>query len=95
MMISITSSRPTQEQSQEIENFLDIFLPRMRMFPGVIAIYHFARPNQGEESTVTIWEGEEALNRYRESSLIQEAFALEKKLNLQTTREAYPLIRAL
>jgi heme-degrading monooxygenase HmoA len=95
MMISITSSRPTKEQSQELERFLETFLPRMRMFPGVVAIYHFARADQGEESTVTIWEGEEALNRYRESSLVQEAVALEKKLTLHTTREAYPLIRVL
>ena len=70
------------------------FLPRTRRFPGVIAIYHFARPDQGDEKTIAIWESAEALKTYRESDLVKEAVAFEKKMGLPSTREAYPLINA-
>jgi len=63
----------------------------MRKFPGVVAIYHFARPETKEESTLIIWEGPEALKAYRESYLVKEAIAFEKKTNMPTTREAYPI----
>jgi heme-degrading monooxygenase HmoA len=93
MMISITSSQVTTETSQQVEAFLQT-LPRMRQFPGVIAIYHFARPDQGDEKTIAIWESAEALKAYRESDLAKEAIAFEKKMGLPSTREAYPLINA-
>jgi heme-degrading monooxygenase HmoA len=63
----------------------------MRQFPGVIAIYHYARPDRGDDSTVVIWESEVALKLYRQSELVKEAMAFEKKLNLLATREVYPL----
>ena len=66
----------------------------MRRFPGVIAIYHFARPDQGDEKTIAIWESAEALKAYRESDLVKEAVAFEKKMGLPSTRGAYPLINA-
>jgi len=94
MMISITSSQVTTETSLQVEGFLQTFLPKMRRFPGVIAIYHFARPDQGDEKTIAIWESAEALKAYRESDLVKEAVAFEKKMGLPSTREAYPLINA-
>lgn len=63
----------------------------MRKFPGVIAIYHYARPDRGDDRTIVIWESEEALQLYRQSELVKEAIAFEKKLNLPAIREAYPL----
>jgi heme-degrading monooxygenase HmoA len=94
MMISITSSQVTTETSQQVEDFLQTFLPRMRRFPGVIAIYHFARPDQSDEKTIAIWESAEALKAYRESDLVKEAIAFEKKMGLPSAREAYPIINA-
>jgi heme-degrading monooxygenase HmoA len=95
MMISITSGRYTGEQAQQAQDFLQAFLPRMRQFPGVIAIYHFDRSDRGDEYTLVIWESAEALKAYRESDLIKEAIAFEKKTGMPTTLEAYPIIAAL
>jgi heme-degrading monooxygenase HmoA len=95
MIISITSSRYSGAEAHQAEAFLKSFLPKMRRFPGVIAIYHYARPDLGDESTIIIWESDEALKHYRESDLVKEAIAFEKKSKLPTTREAYPLLAAL
>lgn len=94
MFITITTSKVTAEQAKEVEDFLKEFLPRMRQQPGIIAIYHYARPEKGDESTVVIWENPGAMKAYRESDLIKEAMAYEQKLGLHgtTTREGYPLI---
>ena len=43
------------------------FSAKMRQFPGVIAIYHYARPDKGDENTIVIWESEAALKPYREN----------------------------
>lgn len=94
MVISITSSRLTEEQTRLTEAFLQTFLPRMRTYPGVMAIYHFARPDHGDENTLVIWESEAALQAYRQSDLVKEAMAFEKDHGLPSTREAYPLISA-
>lgn len=97
MLISITSSKVNSEQAEKVEKFLKEFLPRFKQQPGVIAIYHYKRPEQGDEATIVIWENEELLRRYREGDLIKEPIAFEQKLGLQTTttREAYPLALAL
>ncbi len=91
MFISITSSQGTPDKFEQVENFLRSFLPRMRQFPGVVAIYHYARPEKMDESTIVIWESEEALKKYRQSELVQEAIAFEKKMAMPGTREAYPI----
>ena len=54
MFITITTSKATPEQLQEIETFLHEFLPRLERQPGLLAIYHYARPEQGDESTIII-----------------------------------------
>ncbi len=92
MFITITTSKATPEQFQEVEAFLHEFLPRLKQQPGVLAIYHYARPGQGDESTIIIWENEEAVQAYRRSELIQKAIAFEQAHNLLSTREGYPLI---
>jgi hypothetical protein len=95
MIISITSSRPTQQQLPQVEKFRSTFLPKMRTFPGVVAVYHFIRPGKGDESTITIWESEDALKRYRDSDLAKEEAAFEKKINLPGAREVYPLLYSI
>ena len=95
MFISITSSKCTPEQAQKVESFLSDLLPRMRQAPGVVAIYHYARPGSGDEYTVVIWENEAALKAYRQSELVKEAMAFEQAQGLASTREAYPLLQAL
>ena len=95
MMISITTGKYTEEQARQSEMFLKDFLPRMKQFPGVRTIYHFAQPDKGAESTIVIWESAEALTAYREGDLVKEAVAFEKKMGMPTSREAYPILTAL
>ncbi len=92
MFFTITTSKATPEQLQEVETFLHEFLPRLERQPGVLAIYHYARPEQGDESTVIIWENEETVKAYRATDLIKEAIAFEQAHNLPSIREGYPLI---
>ena len=88
MIISITSSHPINAQAKQVERFLETFLPKMRQFRGVKAIYHNARPGKGDDSTLVIWESQEAMAQYRQSELFREALAFEQKNNLPGTREA-------
>jgi len=92
MFITITTSKATPEQLQKVETFLHEFLPRLKQQPGVLAIYHYARSEQGDGSTIIIWENEEAVQAYRTGDLIKEAIAFERAHNLPSTREGYPLI---
>jgi hypothetical protein len=61
----------------------------------VVAVYHFTKPEVGEEVTVIVWEDEQARAAYRQSELINEALEPEQRLGLASTREAYPLTLAL
>jgi len=92
MFLTITTSKATPEQLQEVETFLYEFLPRLSQQPGVVAIYHYARPEQGDESTMIIWENEEAVRAYRTGDMIKEAIAFEQAHHLPSSREGYPLI---
>ena len=93
MFITITTSEVTPDQLVQVEGFLKEFLPRMEKQPGVLAIYHYNRPEKGDESTIVIWKDQESLTAYREGELIKEAIAFEKKMGLEaTTREGYPLV---
>jgi hypothetical protein len=95
MVISLTSSKVTLEQGRQLEDFLSEFLPRPRADqPGVVAVYHFTKPEQREEVTAIIWENDDVRAGYRESELIKEALELEQRLGLARTREAYPLTLA-
>jgi quinol monooxygenase YgiN len=95
MYISLTGGKVSRESEAEVEKFLSEFLPKMRKLPGVTAIYHYYRPEFGEDSTVVIWKDREALLAYRNGELIKEAIAFENKHNQQITRESYPLTIAL
>jgi quinol monooxygenase YgiN len=92
MYIRITTGQVTQEQGVAVEKFLASFVTRLKKQPSVVAIYHNARPEKGEESTVIIWRDQESLAAYRTGELIKEAIAFEKKLGLKSTREVHPLI---
>jgi heme-degrading monooxygenase HmoA len=94
MFITVTTSQPKPDQAAELELFLANFLPRLERSPGVAAIYHYARPEQGGDITLIIWESKDAVKSYREGSLFKEASAFEKELSLETTREGYPLAYA-
>jgi heme-degrading monooxygenase HmoA len=78
MVITITASKATPEQLQEGETFLHEFLPHLEQQAGVIAVYHYIRPEQGDESTVIIWENEAAVQAFRKSDLIKETIDLEQ-----------------
>ncbi len=91
MVISLTASRVTPDQAQQVDEFLQEYLPKLQREPGVVAIYHFHRADTSESMTLIVWETEEARLAYRESVLIQDAVAFERKLGLASTREAYPL----
>jgi quinol monooxygenase YgiN len=95
MYISITGGKVSKESEMATEKFLSEFLPKMRKLPGVVAIYHYYRPEFGDDSTIVIWKDKEALQAYRGGELIKEAIAFEKKMGLQATREGYPLDIAL
>ncbi|HKZ70170.1 MAG TPA: antibiotic biosynthesis monooxygenase [Anaerolineales bacterium] len=92
MFITVTSSKVTPEQFKQVEAFLNGFLPRLKQQPGIVAIYHYARPEQGDEITTVVWKSQEAVKAYRESDLIKEAIVVETQLNLPATREGYPLV---
>ena len=94
MVISLTTSRVTPEQAQQVEDFLQGFLPRVQREPGVVATYHFHRPDPGQSTTIIIWKTDEARQAYRESELIEEALAFERRLDLASDRETYPLTHA-
>jgi heme-degrading monooxygenase HmoA len=91
VVISLTASRVTSEQAKEVDDFLHGFLPRLQREPGVVAIYHFYRPEPGESTTIVVWESDEARQAYRQSALIEEAIGMERRLGLSSTREAYLL----
>ena len=95
MFITITSSKVPPELSEKVESFLQKFLPRMKQQPGVRSVFHYARPDRGDESTIVIWDDQKSIKAYRESELIKEAIVFEQKLNLPSTREIYPLILSL
>jgi hypothetical protein len=58
-------------------------------------VYHFARHEDAEQVTLIVWQEEGARLAYRQSELIKEPMALEQRLGLTSTREAYPLTLAL
>ena len=95
MYISLTGGKVTKESEAETEKFLSEFLPKMRRLPGVMAIYHYYRPELGDNTTIVIWKDREALQAYRNGELIKEAIAFEKKTGRLATREGYPLSIAL
>lgn len=91
MFITITSSKVDSVQLEKVEKFLAEFLPRFQKQPGVNSVYHFNRPDKGDEVTVVVWQSEDAVKAYRQSELIKEVIEFEKANNLPATREGYPL----
>lgn len=94
MVLSVTTSRVTSEQARQVEAFLHGFLPRLKQEQGVVAVYHFSRPEPHESTTLIVWESDEARQAYRQGDLIKEAMAFEQRFDLASTRDAYPLTYA-
>lgn len=94
MVITFTSSKVDEKQSRELNEFLNEFLPKYKLQPGILAIYHFNRPDKGDDVTITIWENQAAVQAYRQSNLIKEPMSFEATHNLPATREGYELIYA-
>jgi hypothetical protein len=61
VLISITSSKPNDEERHRIDEFLEQLLPRVEHFPGTHGVYHFWRAEESESVTIIIWESEDAL----------------------------------
>jgi heme-degrading monooxygenase HmoA len=92
MLITVTQGVVNAKQHQEVERFLRDFLPRLkRRQPGVIDAFHFHDESAQKSTTLILWQDENARNAYRESELIKEAMAIEQRLGLSTSREAYPV----
>ncbi len=91
MVISMTTSRVTPEQERQIDGFLQEFLPKLQREPGVVAVYHYYRPDPGESTTLIVWENDAARQAYRQSPLFEQPMAMEARLGMSSAREAYPL----
>lgn len=91
MFITLTHSQGEADQLRQADEFLASFLPRLKQEPGVLGVYHFNRPDKGDDYTLIIWQDEDSMKAYRQSSLVKEAIAFEKTNNLPATREGYPL----
>ncbi len=91
MYITLTRSEGSAEQLQKAADFLSSFLPRLKQQPGVLAAYHFDRPDKGDDLTIIVWKDQAAVQAYRQGSLIKEAMAFEQLNGMPATREGYPL----
>lgn len=49
---------------------------KLKSPPSVAAIYHYARPEKGDENTIIIWKSKESLIAYRQGELVKEARAV-------------------
>ena len=95
MYITLTQSQGTPEQLEVIGSFPAGFLPRLKREPGVLAVYHFDRPDKGDDYTMIIWESQDEAKAYRRGALVKEAMAFEQWHNLPVTSESYPLALGL
>lgn len=91
MIITITTSRPHPAQRAEVDTFQAGFLPRLERQPGVVGAHHYTDDESGDSTTLIVWENEASRLACRESDLIGEAIALERRLGLTSTRKAFPL----
>jgi heme-degrading monooxygenase HmoA len=91
MLITITSSRPNEDERHQIDSFLETVMPRIADFPGVLAAYHFWRAEEGESVSFLVWESEDAMKAFRESDVAREIGEFEAKIGVAARREAYPV----
>ena len=91
MFITITTSRPSQQEWKLIKPFMANFIPKLRKLPGVQAVYFSYREDKGDETTFIVWENTQAIQNYRESTLFQEAVDFEIKHGLSSTRDGFPV----
>jgi heme-degrading monooxygenase HmoA len=91
MLISITSSKPNDEERQRIDEFLESLLPRVQQFSGTQSVCHFWRAEESESVTIIIWESEEAMMNFRESDIVQDVMRFEQEVGVPARREVYQL----
>ncbi len=91
MYITMTHSQGKPDQLQQAAQFLAGFLPRLKQQPGVLAVYHFDRPDKGDDITIIVWKDEASAQAYRQGALVKEAIAFEHSNGMPATRESYPL----
>ena len=91
MFITITTSKVKPDQSDMVEEFLEGYLPKVGKLPGVMAVYHYNRPKNDDDSTIIGWKDVKSLEAYREGDLIKEAMDFMRKLGSESVMEAYPL----
>jgi heme-degrading monooxygenase HmoA len=92
MFITTTLSMPRTDQKENVETFMAKFLPRLRVHPGVVAVFHYLRPEKSDEVTIIVWEDQDALKNYRESTLFLEAVTYDKENQISSVREGFPLV---
>ncbi len=81
---------------ERVPAFRELFLvnkDRIASFPGCHHVWLLADPEKSNVfHTWSIWEDEEALNRYRESELFEEVWGTAKKLfEAKPTAISYPI----
>jgi heme-degrading monooxygenase HmoA len=92
MFITTTISKLRDDQVAGAEAYMAGFLPRLQALPGVVAIYHYLRPEQHDDVTIIVWEDQAAIKTYRESALFLEAVAFDKENQISSVREGFPLV---
>ncbi len=92
MLITVTRSVVTPGQREQVDSFLREFLPRLkREQPGALDAFHFHNETTSESTTLILWRDEAARLGYREGDLVKEPMAMEQRLGLSSSREAYPV----
>ncbi|HEY3413315.1 MAG TPA: antibiotic biosynthesis monooxygenase [Armatimonadota bacterium] len=91
MYVTVTSGEVNPAEAAKVEGSLQRILPRVKAFPGVLAIVHYVRPEKGDDVTIIVWENQQACQAYRESPLMQEVLAVERDMGVKITREGYPV----
>jgi len=92
LLITLTRGVVAPAQREQVESFLREFLPRLkREQPGALDAFHFHNEATNESTTIILWRDEKARADYREGALIKEAMAMEQRLGLTTSRDAYPV----
>ncbi len=93
MVVTVTRSVLEPHQRELVDRFLREFLPRLkRDLPGMLDGFHFDNEATGESTTLILWRDEDARKAYRNGELIKEAMAMEQRLGITTSRDAYPVL---
>lgn len=79
-----------QEEAVEVEEFLAVALLKLKNLSGAVAIYHCARLEESDETTMIIWKDKESLVAYRQGEPVKEAMTFENRLCLKKYTRRLP-----